>query len=196
LFAPEAPDLPESAPSPPVIKKAKWLPAQPLRPLDHVAKGAKGIKASKRRNALGQLGPGVGRKQDGKQGRNQAGNEAGNGAGNEAGTRRAAQCAGVGRETTAGAERGQAHMADWSFALLPPTSSEGTRSMPGATPRLPELYQSFPVEADRAFHVSEFAADLAGAMSPFGDDIQLPLPLDRINYRHPTPADRPHLAGD
>jgi succinate dehydrogenase / fumarate reductase iron-sulfur subunit len=68
--------------------------------------------------------------------------------------------------------------------------------MPGATPRLPELYQPFPVEADLEFHVSEFAADHAGAMSPFGDDVEFPLPLDRINYRHPTPAERPHLVGD
>lgn len=87
-------------------------------------------------------------------------------------------------------------MADWFFGLLPPTQQGRDCPMPGATPRLPELYQPFPVEADLEFHVSEFAADHAGAMSPFGDDVEFPLPLDRINYRHPTPAERPHLVGD
>jgi succinate dehydrogenase / fumarate reductase iron-sulfur subunit len=67
--------------------------------------------------------------------------------------------------------------------------------MPGATPRLPELYQA-PVGVVPDFHVSEVAADVAGAMSPFGPDVEFPLPLDRIDYRHPTPAERPHRAGD
>ena len=33
--------------------------------------------------------------------------------------------------------------------------------------------------------VSEFAADRAGAGSPFGDDITFPVPVDRLNYEHP-----------
>jgi hypothetical protein len=45
------------------------------------------------------------------------------------------------------------------------------------------------------FHVSEFAADSAGAHSPFGEDVQFPLKLDQLRYVHPGPADRPHLAG-
>ena len=67
--------------------------------------------------------------------------------------------------------------------------------MPGATPRLPELYQPLSGGADADFHVSEFAADFAGAMSPFGQDVEFPLPLDRLSYIHPTPAERPHRAG-
>jgi hypothetical protein len=43
------------------------------------------------------------------------------------------------------------------------------------------------------FHVSEFAADLVGALPPFGN-VELPLPLDKLNYQHPGPEDRPHLA--
>ena len=44
------------------------------------------------------------------------------------------------------------------------------------------------------FHVSELAADLAGSLSPYGPDIEFPLPLTKIRYRHPAKADRPHLA--
>ena len=65
--------------------------------------------------------------------------------------------------------------------------------MPGATPRLPELYQSYPGGPDADFHVSELAADLAGAMSPFGQDVEFPLPLERLSYEHPIHL--PHRAG-
>jgi len=65
--------------------------------------------------------------------------------------------------------------------------------MPGATPRLPELYQSYPGGSDADFSVSEFAADLAGAMSPFGQDVEFPLPVERLSYVHPIHL--PHRAG-
>ncbi len=67
--------------------------------------------------------------------------------------------------------------------------------MPGATPRIPEPYQSYAAAVPEDFHVSEFAADYAGAMSPFGS-VEFPLPLDHLSYRHPNPADRPHRAGE
>jgi len=58
--------------------------------------------------------------------------------------------------------------------------------------------QSLPVASTRAaveeFHVSEFAADLVGALPPFGN-VELPLPVEKLNYIHPGPEDRPHLAG-
>jgi hypothetical protein len=44
------------------------------------------------------------------------------------------------------------------------------------------------------FHVNELASDKAGALSPFGADIEFPLPLDQIRYTHPRPEDRPRLA--
>jgi hypothetical protein len=34
--------------------------------------------------------------------------------------------------------------------------------------------------------VSEFAADKAGASSPFGDDVIFPLPVEALSYEHPT----------
>jgi hypothetical protein len=65
--------------------------------------------------------------------------------------------------------------------------------MPGATPRLPELYQPIQMGPGQDFHVSEFTADSAGAMSPFGPDVEFPLPLDRLSYVHPVHL--PHRAG-
>ena len=44
--------------------------------------------------------------------------------------------------------------------------------------------------------VSEFAAEVQGGLSPFGEDVEFPLPTDRISYRHPGAEDRPHLLGD
>jgi succinate dehydrogenase / fumarate reductase iron-sulfur subunit len=34
--------------------------------------------------------------------------------------------------------------------------------------------------------VSEFALDRPGAGSPFGDDVTLPLPIERLTYTHPS----------
>ena len=65
--------------------------------------------------------------------------------------------------------------------------------MASTTPRLPEQYgatQNAPAD----FHVSELAADMAGSLSPFGPELQFPLPLEKIVYTHPGPADRPRLA--
>lgn len=50
--------------------------------------------------------------------------------------------------------------------------------------------------SDIESHISEFAADVAGSLSPFGDDLEFPLPLERLSYQHPGPANRPALAGD
>jgi len=44
--------------------------------------------------------------------------------------------------------------------------------------------------------VSEFAAERAGPLSPFGEDVEFPLPLDKVAYVHPAPADRPSQARD
>lgn len=66
--------------------------------------------------------------------------------------------------------------------------------MPGAMPRVPDLYDPMR-DVSATFHVSELAADNPGAHSPFGD-VQFPLPLERLNYQHPTRAERPRLAGD
>ena len=44
--------------------------------------------------------------------------------------------------------------------------------------------------------VSELASEMQGGLSPFGEDVEFPLPADKVAYRHPTAEDRPHLAGD
>jgi hypothetical protein len=68
--------------------------------------------------------------------------------------------------------------------------------MAGATPRVPEPYLPYRAAPIDDFHISEFATDSAGALSPFGPDVEFPLPLEQLSYKHPSPADRPHRAGD
>ncbi len=58
---------------------------------------------------------------------------------------------------------------------------------------LPEQYQPAALHVGD-FHVNELAADQAGSLSPFGPDVEFPLPTDKIRYRHPSRADRPNLA--
>jgi hypothetical protein len=68
--------------------------------------------------------------------------------------------------------------------------------MAGATSRVPEPYRPYRAAQPDDFRISEFAADHAGGLSPFGPDVEFPLPLERLRYKHPSPADRPHRAGD
>lgn len=63
------------------------------------------------------------------------------------------------------------------------------------TPRTPEQFRGSPGHASADFGVDELAADQAGSLSPFGPDRVFPLPVDTIWYTHPSPADRPNLAG-
>jgi hypothetical protein len=44
--------------------------------------------------------------------------------------------------------------------------------------------------------VTEFAAEVQGGLSPFGEDVEFPLPADQVAYVHPGPEDRPNLLGD
>ena len=41
--------------------------------------------------------------------------------------------------------------------------------------------------------VTELVSEMAGGLSPFGEDHSFPLPPDRIRYAHPT--DKPNRAG-
>ena len=41
--------------------------------------------------------------------------------------------------------------------------------------------------------VTELAAERPGPLSPFGEDVEFPLPLNLLRYAHPT--DRPNRAG-
>jgi hypothetical protein len=65
--------------------------------------------------------------------------------------------------------------------------------MASITPRRTEQFRPAVLTA-ADFHVDELAADQAGSLSPFGPDMQFPLPIEHIRYTHPGPADRPYLA--
>ncbi|MDQ2751257.1 MAG: hypothetical protein ABI775_11995 [Pseudonocardiales bacterium] len=66
--------------------------------------------------------------------------------------------------------------------------------MASTAPGLPERRSTADFQVGD-FHVSELAADMAGSLSPYGPEIEFPLPLSQIRYKHPSRADRPHLAG-
>ena len=42
------------------------------------------------------------------------------------------------------------------------------------------------IVAEGKLPVSEFAFDRMGAASPFGDDMNLPMPSERLTYTHPS----------
>jgi hypothetical protein len=44
--------------------------------------------------------------------------------------------------------------------------------------------------------VSEFAAERPGPLSPFGEDVEFPLPSNDVTYVHPSAEDRPKQARD
>ena len=44
--------------------------------------------------------------------------------------------------------------------------------------------------------VSEFAAERPGPLSPFGEDVEFPLPPEKVSYVHPTAADKPNFPTD
>jgi len=51
-------------------------------------------------------------------------------------------------------------------------------------------------EPDGRLPVSEFAAERPGPLSPYGEDVEFPLPPEKVAYVHPAAEDRPTLAGD
>ena len=54
----------------------------------------------------------------------------------------------------------------------------------GSAPRRPPKTRSKVVKPGR-LPVSEVAFDRPGAGSPFGDDIEFPVPAERLTYEHP-----------
>lgn len=53
-----------------------------------------------------------------------------------------------------------------------------------------------PPASNQNIGISEFASEVQGALSPFGSDLRLPMPVELLHYRHPGPEDRPHLVVD
>jgi hypothetical protein len=63
-----------------------------------------------------------------------------------------------------------------------------------STPRLPERSRTETKLQIGDFHVNELAADQAGSLSPYGPELEFPLPVERLRYTHPDAKARPHLA--
>jgi succinate dehydrogenase / fumarate reductase, iron-sulfur subunit len=89
-----------------------------------------------------------------------------------------------------------------AISSVNPAASEMRLAVPErpiTAPPPPQVIAPVPARStasDIEVHISEFAADVAGGLSPFGDDVEFPLPFERLGYRHPRPANRPALAGD
>jgi hypothetical protein len=66
--------------------------------------------------------------------------------------------------------------------------------MASIAPRPPENSRVTVVTRVDTFHVDELAADMAGPMSPYGPEVEFPLPVEQLRYRHPGPESRPNLA--
>jgi hypothetical protein len=89
-------------------------------------------------------------------------------------------------------------MAKWMLLSVTLEAATMARANPPSTS--PEPYRAprpgeYGPSDDTDFHVSEFACDFAGAMSPFGDEVQFPLPVAQLRYAHPARSARPNLAG-
>jgi len=89
-----------------------------------------------------------------------------------------------------------------AISSVNPAASELARPTPEPTPepriepRIEPAHRPIPGMIDMHSHIDEFAANVAGGLSPFGDDVEFPLPIERLGYQHPGPANRPALAGD
>ncbi len=68
--------------------------------------------------------------------------------------------------------------------------------MSNIEPRLPEQYATSAPHVVEDFEVNELLSNMAGSLSPFGQELQFPLPIEKLNYTHPSAADRPNLAAD
>lgn len=44
---------------------------------------------------------------------------------------------------------------------------------------------AWPDNEHREHAITEFSAPFAGASSPYGDDLVLPMPAEKLNYVHP-----------
>lgn len=65
--------------------------------------------------------------------------------------------------------------------------------MASTAPRLPEQYRPRSDDHENLdFTVSELVSDAPGAHSPFGD-VEFPMPVSDLDYKHPSAAERPNL---
>jgi hypothetical protein len=65
---------------------------------------------------------------------------------------------------------------------MPSQTAEGEPKQGEPTPS-----RKNPVPKDGHLPVSEFLGELQGPPSPFGDDIEFPLPIAKLGYVHPDP---------
>ncbi|MFI1991125.1 succinate dehydrogenase/fumarate reductase iron-sulfur subunit [Actinoplanes sp. NPDC020271] len=75
---------------------------------------------------------------------------------------------------------------------MAPSTSEGVSGVgAGMTYTSARLPEGPPVGPDGRLDIAELAATTQGGPSPFGEDMEFPLPLERVNYHHPEPETPP-----
>lgn len=72
-------------------------------------------------------------------------------------------------------------------------SAASSTSAPEQSANLPVVRSRAKTVAPGRLPVSEFAFDRAGAASPFGDDVRMPMPVSELIYVHPTEDAAPQL---
>ncbi|GGN17222.1 succinate dehydrogenase / fumarate reductase iron-sulfur subunit [Actinoplanes campanulatus] len=70
----------------------------------------------------------------------------------------------------------------------PSTANPSTVNPPMSSARLP---QTAPVGPDGHMDIAELVAPQQGGLSPFGEDLEFPLPPEQIAYHHPDPDKTP-----
>jgi succinate dehydrogenase / fumarate reductase iron-sulfur subunit len=70
-------------------------------------------------------------------------------------------------------------------------SYEEAAQTAAAAEKLPVIPSRVYIVPEGRLPVSEFATDRAGAASPFGDDLRLPLPIEHLTYTHPSESTMP-----
>ncbi|MBO3740378.1 succinate dehydrogenase/fumarate reductase iron-sulfur subunit [Actinoplanes sp. NEAU-H7] len=75
----------------------------------------------------------------------------------------------------------------------PPTANPSAANPPTVNPPMSSarLPQTAPVGPDGHMDIAELVAPQQGGLSPFGEDIEFPLPPEQISYHHPDPDKSP-----
>jgi succinate dehydrogenase / fumarate reductase iron-sulfur subunit len=69
------------------------------------------------------------------------------------------------------------------------SSPEGAAGAQGEISRREAAGQAAPVGPDGKLPITEATSEFAGASSPFGDDVEFPMPVQDITYEHPAAPD-------
>jgi succinate dehydrogenase / fumarate reductase iron-sulfur subunit len=94
--------------------------------------------------------------------------------------------AAAGADVEGGSDAGRSGVPGAQAAAAAGTQADVSTNWAHTNPPAP---QGPSVRPDGRVNVSELLLDRSGAASPFGDDLQFPLPPEELSYQHPSPPD-------